>query len=101
MLRTSQEFAVLHALNCLPGHFVGPGAWLTCWLVAAVEIHHELVFGSLSEQCLIQVYDLFGLVVEKVQLNASDAKFMTLCEESAACFGIAKFLTVFPDLELI
>src|SRR5690348_12598634 len=79
--RARSKVAAFEAANALARELVWPRTPLTGRFVGAMKVHHQPVLRCLAHERLIEVDDLFGLMIEEVDLHADDASFLAKAEK--------------------
>jgi hypothetical protein len=71
--RPQARAAVFEAAHRFARQLVGPGARFARRLVGAVKLDHDSVLRRAAQQGLVQIDDLFRLVIEKIDLGAGNS----------------------------
>ena len=92
------EVVLLAPVHGLAGDEVGPGAAQARRACAAVEVHHELLFGGHLQQLLIFLHHGLAVILEEVYLHAGKAQAFPLGQDGAyLLLVVAEAVLVTPD----
>src|SRR5262249_20176941 len=65
---------ILQPPNAFAGQLMWPGASFPGWLVCTVKVQHDPVPSCFLQEGLVEVHNLFCLVVEEIDLGAGHAE---------------------------